>query len=578
MGSKHTRMSMDASNDFGGVPKRLLAATLQAIALCALLLLSTPSLAEKHALLVGVGKYKAPFAQLKGPTHDITSLKEALIANWDFKPENIQTLVNQQATKDAILSKMRALDGKTRPGDLVFVYFSGHGSSSNDAGFKGLAARIAPTTGALLPSDATKGTPREMYARLIIGKRDLVPILKTLDNGRVVLAVFDACYSGVTVRRLLQPDDAPVSRYAAAATYQSPEPSPPASGADGESQEPYPYTNVVYISASAQMEVAQDLPARMTHDGKPHGALTDALLVGLTGAADTNRDGVVTPRELHSYAQRQVYQHNQTPQLLFSASNESLLDQPVLGRGRFVSAPTAATDSRLVVLCKGRGEEMAQTVESMRGVRLVRSGEAFDLAVDRDADGMLLLYAQNGHILTEVAGKSVDAKNAAQMLRERLQKQVNIKRLQAITGRRTGSNVFLTVLGPDGVLPEGTSLGFKVKFEKPSHVLLLNISPGGNVNVLYPYNQSELAQQPADKELRVPPSKVTEPFGVETLAVYAFDRKPEGIEQFVGVEELSATDRRFEDLARLLDGSKDSFASHWLQVKTSPKRDIAGRQ
>jgi|GEM_PF-2120610 len=212
--------------------------------------------------------------------------------------------------------------------------------------------------------------------------------------------------------------------------------------------------------------------------------------------------------------------------------------------------------------------------ESVRSSVALRLGlpQAGMRAADRVSDGLVrvLLDATQNHD-QPLTGARIKGWNAALFPTG----YSGLYRVRAGQWRATPVQV---VSGPVGVLPEGTSLGFKVKFEKPSFVLLLNISPGGNVNVLYPYTENELKQHPADKELRVPPSKVTGPFGVETLAVYAFDRKPDGIERFKGLEDLSATDSRFEELARLLESSKESFASHWLQVKTSPKEDIIGRQ
>ena len=93
----------------------------------------------------------------------------------------------------------------------------------------------------------------------------------------------------------------------------------------------YPYRNVVYISASSMREVALDiLDGRNTIDGRPHGALTDAMLRGLSGEANTNGDEKITTRELYRYTKQWVSSRNpHTPQLLHSETAD--LDKSVLG-------------------------------------------------------------------------------------------------------------------------------------------------------------------------------------------------------------------------------------------------------
>lgn len=64
----------------------------------------------------------------------------------------------------------------------------------------------------------------------------------------------------------------------------------------------YPFHNTIYISATDETTRSYDLQygGSATFDGKPHGVLTNALIKGLQGEADTNNDGVVTYEELHN--------------------------------------------------------------------------------------------------------------------------------------------------------------------------------------------------------------------------------------------------------------------------------------
>ena len=172
-----------------------------AIALCAIticLALPLAAGAENHALLIGIGKYRQ--RTLEGPPFDVAALAKMLIAHYDFPRENVHTLVNQEAVKSRILDEIQLLTHRTRPGDRVFIYYSGHGTSRRD---ELMALPLPHATGALVPADfngARGQSVDQLLDQLIIGTRDLRPTLERLDRDREVLMVFDTCFSGTTVR------------------------------------------------------------------------------------------------------------------------------------------------------------------------------------------------------------------------------------------------------------------------------------------------------------------------------------------------------------------------------------------
>ncbi len=277
---------------------RLKNATLVILPLIVLVSGVSSALAASHALLIGIGDYPglSTSYQLKGPAHDVRALEGLLRSAWGVPRENIRTLLNGQATRKAILKGIEDLTAETRPDDFIFIYFSGHGSSGHDPHNKALA--LEPYTGALIPADFRKGTTAEMQSRLIIGSRDLQPILKKLEKGRQVLAVFDACYSGQSVRSILESPTAAKPRFVdlwGKVEY-------PEVGEKTTDLPPYPYRNVIYISASSRLEQALDIdpgggdPRLQTCDGRPHGAMTDSLLRALQGErTPTTIAGSATP-------------------------------------------------------------------------------------------------------------------------------------------------------------------------------------------------------------------------------------------------------------------------------------------
>ena len=286
--------------------------------------ISLPALAENHALLIGIGKYRQ--RTLEGPPYDVAALSRVLAAQYDFQKENIRTLVNEEAAKSRILSEIERLTHRTRPGDRVFIYFSGHGTSRRD---EVLALPLPYTTGALVPADfeADPAQPVEkLLSQLIIGQRDLRPALERLDRDRQVLMIFDTCFSGNTIRATENHKTANLSRYLSLQS-KSVFKAEREIGSFEENlnpDDPYPYQNIFYISAASENEVAKDiqkdtLDLYPTIDGNPHGVLTDALLRVLAGQmrVDTDNDGQWSQIELYAAVKKEVQRRfQQSPQAL----------------------------------------------------------------------------------------------------------------------------------------------------------------------------------------------------------------------------------------------------------------------
>ena len=273
---------------------------------------------EYHALLIGVGgstdSLKKPLA---GPGNDVAALRDTLVATLGFPARNIKTLVGSEATKEAILQGIDTLSVRSKPGDHILVYYSGHGTSMYDKGQSRL--NLPHSSGAIIPYDAkTRGDAGEIRDSLIIGSRDLRPRIKKLEKDRLVLGVFDACFSGYSFRSLPgqgSPKAEPVSRYTPlipTGTY-----SPVKTDTVTIDRETYPYTNVYYISASSESQKAWDVSlgsygGYKTFDGKPHGLFTDQFIRVLRGEfmADSNNDGRMSFGELFQAVKEPTVYHS----------------------------------------------------------------------------------------------------------------------------------------------------------------------------------------------------------------------------------------------------------------------------
>ncbi len=100
----------------------------------------TQTTQPKFALMVGITKYKSDkINKIDGCQNNVPMLRETLIKDYGFSENNIVTLLNEKATKEAIISNFRlhlienAKKAKAAGKEAVIVYyFCGHGSQFPD--------------------------------------------------------------------------------------------------------------------------------------------------------------------------------------------------------------------------------------------------------------------------------------------------------------------------------------------------------------------------------------------------------------------------------------------------------------
>ena len=151
-----------------------------------------PAGAEDRALLIGVGKYRLSGIDLPGIDRDIAAMRR-MARRLGFKPGQIKTLENQQATRSAIRQAMREwlIEGVT-PEDRVLFHFSGHGSQIPDLdGDEGDGVDEV-----LMTYDA--GFERQRLVRTF--EDDEFGRLLARIPARTVLIFIDACHSGTATK------------------------------------------------------------------------------------------------------------------------------------------------------------------------------------------------------------------------------------------------------------------------------------------------------------------------------------------------------------------------------------------
>ena len=508
---------------------------------------------------------------LEGPPHDIKALQTALTGKWGFEPRNVKVILDREATKANILGALDGLATTTKPADFVFIYFSGHGTSSFERSDLGLDGN----TGAMVPADFNLEAP-DLRSGLVVGSRDVRPRLEKLDKDREVFVVFDSCYSGAAVRSLRAVGK---PRYVPMPTRALPPPATVAAeeefGAMTAKSPAYPYANVLYISAASKSEAARDVTTAdiqggraKTVDGRPHGALTNALLEGLSGASDTNHDGATSYGELYDYIRDKVTEgFPQQPQLLLPEAKASALRSAPVMRSFSVApaapprppaaagGPTAPPTGSFRVRLEKVPAPVEQKIRGLRGVT-VGTG-AYDLLVALDRD-TYTLYHGSGDVLASMPGAmSGDVV-------ERVGRQAAVQELIDLSFPGQDFNVGVKIPGNRGFLIKDAPFSIEFSGEKPAHILLLNIDAAGKVGVLYPYEVSELAPTTSGgfSDLKVSP-----PFGTEYLKVFAFREKPAGFDKWRDAKFLP-TGPELGQLLQMIKSAKGSKAQGRLKVVT----------
>jgi hypothetical protein len=139
-------------------------------------------LEDAHALAIRIAVYRhVPAVR---PTRDAEDLAAALCdpACGGYPRASVRTLIDDAATRDAILAALDDLARVTTERSTVVIYFSGHGARFIEP---------AGTSYYLVPVDAS-GTSHDEIARTAISSAELSARLRAIPAGRIAV-VLDCC-------------------------------------------------------------------------------------------------------------------------------------------------------------------------------------------------------------------------------------------------------------------------------------------------------------------------------------------------------------------------------------------------
>jgi hypothetical protein len=239
----------------------------------------TPPPSERWAVVVGVGRYDhAGVPPLRYATADAEAVARTLVDRAGFKKDNVLLLTDRTERKPSLRNLRYALGTflarSARKDDTVVIYFAGHGAPEADlrgAEADGLAKY-------LIPSDAD---PDDLYASAL-PMEEIKIIFERIEAERVVVFL-DTCYSGAAGGRTF------ASKRTRAVAVD-----------DGFLERLARAKGRAIVTASRPGEVSLELPEL------GHGIFTYYLVEGLKGAADLDRDGIVSLQELYQYLDREV--------------------------------------------------------------------------------------------------------------------------------------------------------------------------------------------------------------------------------------------------------------------------------
>jgi tetratricopeptide (TPR) repeat protein len=216
-----------------------------------------------YALVIGISAYQE-IIPLDYAHKDAEVFANFLQTNGggNVPKENITTLINEEATSNAMYVAFYELTRKTSAGDLVYIYFSGHGELEN--------AQISKSSYLLAVN-----TPKQPFTGNAVKIEEVNDYANTLSlkNGAKVIMIVDACRSGKLV------NDDPRSQQLAAEQLR--------------------------ITKENQLRITSSGPGQLSNEGEKwgggRGAFSYYLINGLSGLAKADKAGNITNEALAKY-------------------------------------------------------------------------------------------------------------------------------------------------------------------------------------------------------------------------------------------------------------------------------------
>jgi hypothetical protein len=468
---------------------------------------------EPHALVIGIDRYRYG-TSLKGAVNDARDIAQSLRA---IGVEDLTVLLNEDATKDAIVRAWKEMMARARPGDRLVFTYAGHGSREPEhvAGSEDDGLDEVLLLGGF--SDSGPGTrerilDNEFYWWLEEAGR----------KGLEVIFVVDTCHSG-TLTRAIDPRAENITfRLADPYTItddmlvlEMPAGQPPVAE---EGQQ-----HVTYLGAGQDNEKVPELWIQ-EKSGRTvkRGALSFMFARALEGAADDDGDGVLTRGELRRYVRENVRRlsgSRQTPAILPRGQDDHVvlaLSPGATTAAAAAQATAALSDTRVAAIGLSAGE-------------VGRLGRVLADAtvVGPDQSAELTWHAPSGDVISHL-GDLV----ARDIWLDDLQGVVDKWRaLDAIRNLSSVRSLVMRMRPGDGIHHAGDIIRFEISELGFRYLTMFSLSGDGTVNYLYPFPQDNplVHEDPYTLKLRVQP-----PFGADHLIAITSEEQPISLQKALG--------------------------------------------
>jgi hypothetical protein len=230
--------------------------------------LITNAQTKQLALIIGINEYKPSlnemaadsrrsWTNLDGCVNDANAMRDLVVSKYAFKTEHITTLFNSDASRERIIAALEKLVTNAKKGDVVFIYYAGHGSQVKNS----LSIEADKKDETIVPADAWKKGVSDIRDKELAKYFNLL-----LDKGVLLTVIMDSCHSGSGSRGdnfLYEP---PKARYIEEANYDAKDATMP--------QRPEE-RGALIMAAAQDFEFAKE---HKDENNIPHGAFTSALL------------------------------------------------------------------------------------------------------------------------------------------------------------------------------------------------------------------------------------------------------------------------------------------------------------
>ena len=462
--------------------------------------ITAPDGGQIHALVVGIDNY-AHVQRLKGAVADATDLNEVLL---QAGVKDVKTLIDQDATRPAVLAELDRLVDRAQPKDLVILSFAGHGarrpesvphSKPDGMDEAYILQRFDPQSKAPNPD-------------LIIGP-EMKHYLSKLEAKSVdVLFIADTCHGGGMTR---QPDSRAgglsyrTSVIGAAAEAMLDTVSDRADAYRDDSS----FKRVTFLAAVDRFSKAPevDIPGQPTK----RGALSYAVARAIEGAVV--RNGAVSRGNLFAYTRQVVSQYAKQRQTIVTeptSATGSLGNAVWRANGAAVDPDPGviAITAPVRVAVKGDPSALAAIKPASTPFVIVTDAESADVVWDA--------RTREAIVAGDVVAHEIEARDVPAMV-ERVRA---LGEIALISERRPQT---IELLPNSKLHHAGEPLAFEANNLQRQYAVIFNITGNGVVQFQYP---DPARQEPAQVQSPIWRLALVagKPYGADTVVAIVSDQ------------------------------------------------------